>query len=171
MDNANTEVDFRFKDPQEVQLVSSEYEIFLNAPIEKAWHKIIDGMDNWWPHRFKEGSTVILEAHVTGRWMERFDDKGNGALYGTITYIDPPNAFASVGQWGMFGAISSGGIWKLKEQDGGTILTTRGEIMGHISPEMLEGRKQGTAGLLKTLRSWVEDDIDWRKLEAMNKGS
>lgn len=169
MDNANTEVEFRFKDPLEVQLVSSEYEIFLNAPIEKAWNKIIDGMDSWWPHRFKTDSRVILEPKVMGRWEERFDDNGNGALYGTITYCDPPHAFASLGQWGMFGAISSGGIWKLKEQDGGTLLTTRGEMMGHISSEMLEGRKAGTASLLRTLRAWVEDDVDWRKLEALNK--
>ena len=169
MDTGKHEIDFNFKDPMEVQLISSEYEIFLRAPIDKAWEKIVEGMDDWWPHRFKEGSRVVLEARVMGRWEERFDDRGNGALYGTITYCDPPNAFGSVGQWGMFGAITSGGIWKLKEQDGGTLLTTRGEMMGHITKDMLEGRKLGTVGLLKTLRHWVEDDIDWRRLAAMQE--
>jgi hypothetical protein len=162
------DVSFNFADPVEVQLINSEYEIFLNAPIDRAWQKIIEGMDDWWPHRFKPGSTVVLEPFVTGRWLERFDENGNGALYGTITYIDPPHAFASVGQWGMFGAISSGGIWKLKEQDGGTLLKTRGEMMGHITEEMLAGRKAGSAGLLKALRHWVEDDLDWRSLEQKN---
>ncbi|MCB1219114.1 MAG: hypothetical protein H7A35_06290 [Planctomycetales bacterium] len=169
MDTANREVDFKFKDPLSVELVSSEYEIFLRAPIGRAWEKIIDGMDNWWPHRFKPGSIVVIEPRVMGRWEERFDDKGNGALYGMVTYCDPPNAFAAVGQWGMFGAINSGGLWKLTEQDGGTLLRTRGEMMGHITQQMLDGRTEGSVGLLKSLRHWVEDDLDWRKLEEMNK--
>lgn len=168
MDVANREVDMKFQDPLSVELVKNEYEIFLRAPIGKAWEKIIDGMDSWWMHRFKPGSRVVIDPRVMGRWEELFDDRGNGALYGMITYCDPPNAFACVGQWGMFGAINSGGIWKLTEKDGGTLLSTRGEMMGHITKEMLAGREEGTVGLLKCLRHWVEDDLDWRKLQEQN---
>jgi len=152
-----------FGGPQAVEQISTDSEIWFNAPLTEVWDKIWQGMNDWWPHRFKPGvSRVTVDLRVGGLWQELFDDQGHGAVYGILTYVDEYKMVAGVGQWGMFGAVWSGGYYKFEERDGGTLLKTHGETMGIIPPEVLEGRKSGSRHILDKLKLYIERGVKYQ---------
>lgn len=151
-----------FGEPKAVEQIDAQSEIWFRTPLKETWDKIWHGMNDWWPHRFKPGiSTVEIDLRVGGLWQELFDDQGHGAVYGILTYVDQYRMVAGVGQWGMFGAVWSGGYYKFEEHNGGTLLRTKGETMGLIPPEVLEGRKSGSRHILEVLKKYIEEGVKY----------
>lgn len=151
-----------FAEAQPARLIENTTEVWFNAPLKQTWDRMWHGMDEWWPHRFKPGiSRVTIDLRIGGLWQERFDDEGHGAIYGTVTYVDPYKLVGFVGQWGMFGAAWAGGYYKFTEQDGGTLLKTHGETMGLIPDEVLEGRKSGSKMILEVMKKYIEDGVKY----------
>jgi len=156
------ETQLTFAEPKAPQSIETITEMWFNVPLKQAWDRMWDGMDDWWPHRFKPGlSKVTIDLRVGGLWQEQFDSEGHGAIYAVVTYVDPYHMIGMVGQWGMFGAAMSGGYYKFEEHDGGTLVKSRGETMGVISDQVLEGRKSGTKLIQEVMRNYIENGVKY----------
>src|SRR4051794_37142400 len=75
------------------------------APREKVFDAILR-MGGWWPHRFREVSTVVFEPRVGGRFYEDWGGD-TGALYGTIVRLSRPDHLAIEGLMGMTGPVTA----------------------------------------------------------------
>lgn len=85
-------------------------EVRIDAPPPKVFDTLL-GIGDWWPHRFRDGSSVALEPWVGGRFMEDFGH-GSGALYGTVVLLDRPSTLRVSGPMGMTGAVA--GTWTVR---------------------------------------------------------
>jgi hypothetical protein len=144
-------------DEKQPRLIGTEYELFLNAPIDLCWQRMVHEVDGWWAHCYKPGSTVIIEPFPGGRWWERFADGVNGSLWGHVVYIEPPRILKVVGQFALPGVSNSAGIWRFEAQEGGTLLKSSGEMFGALDFETMKQRKGGTATLLRALVNFIEN--------------
>jgi uncharacterized protein YndB with AHSA1/START domain len=147
-----------YGDDKQPIVLDMAWEIFLKAPREAVWDKLVNQVDGWWAHCYKPGSTVLIEPYPGGRIWERFADGVNGGVYAHVVYIEPPVVLKSVGQWAMPGVNMSSGVWRLTEQDGGTLLKSTGQIMGIVDSALMKERKGGSQSLITALQKWVEQD-------------
>jgi hypothetical protein len=156
--NADTEL-IEWGTAPPVQILTRVYEIQLSVPIEIAWQRMVHEVDGWWPHCYKDGSTVLIEAHPGGRWWERFADGVNGSLWGHVYYIDPPTVLKVIGNFALPGVANSAGVWRLEENAEGTLLKVTGEMLGAFDLETLKSRKSGTVDVINSLRSFVNTGV------------
>jgi hypothetical protein len=141
------------------QILTRAYEIQLEVPIDLAWQRMVHEVDGWWPHTYKEGSTVLIEAFPGGRWWERFADGVNGSLWGHVVYIEPPRILKVVGQFALPGVSNSAGVWRMEENEQGTLLKVSGEMLGAFDLETLKSRKSGTVEVINSLRDFVNTGV------------
>jgi hypothetical protein len=58
----------------------------------------------WWDHHFSETpKSLRLEPWPGGKFIEEFDDKGNGALHATVIYAERPKMIRFDGPLGLSG--------------------------------------------------------------------
>jgi hypothetical protein len=137
-------------------VLDAAWELFLQAPVETVWQKLVLEVDGWWAHCYKPGSTVLIEPFPGGRFWERFPDGVNGGVYAHVVYCEPPYVLKCVGQWAMPGIGMSSGVWRLAAEDGGTLLKSTGQMLGLLDVNLLRERKGGSAGLIAALEKWVQ---------------
>jgi uncharacterized protein YndB with AHSA1/START domain len=80
-----------------------EYEIA--APVDRVFTAITEEIGKWWTHSFRAEKKVVLEAHVGGRFYEDWGN-GTGALYATVTYLEPGCKMCLTGPMGMSGVVA-----------------------------------------------------------------
>jgi uncharacterized protein YndB with AHSA1/START domain len=133
-------------------------EVEIAASREKVWEGLTLHTHNWWSHCFSEKPyQVELEAKVGGLFQEMFDTQGNGALYATVTFCQPPQKLVFVGQMGMQGPVLTQSVFVLDGLvDGGTKLRVSMEIMGTVDDKVRMGYKAGWGELLGHLKGLVE---------------
>lgn len=145
----------------EFRLVKIELEMRVNAPREKVYRALTEEYPNWWPHRFKEDSTIYFENRVGGTLGEKFSN-GGGAIYGTIVYMDAPRVLITSGM----GALSRGMVGfneeKLEEDGEWTVYKRALSMWGSIPPEMERMFTEGSRQIMETaLRNYVEKGIKY----------
>ena len=113
----------------------------IAAPPEKLFDALVR-MGDWWPHRFRENSTVRFEATVGGRFWEDWGD-GDGALYGTVGAIRRPEKLAVSGPMGMQGPVTSVFSYELVPDGDGTLLKGSHRAFGDIDEETRAGYTAG----------------------------
>lgn len=142
---------------RQAQVVSIKTSIWINADPQTVWDHAVKDFDGWWPHCYKPDSHVTIEPWTGGRIWEQFNASGAGGLYGNVLYYDEPNLIKCDGQWGLPGAAVSGGVWRLEAQDGGTLFSTSGEIMGGFGDELkVDARRDAQADILRRLKAFCE---------------
>lgn len=156
--SALVEHQITYSEDKQPIVLDQAWELFLKAPRELVWDKLVNQVDSWWAHCYKPGSTVLIEAFPGGRFWERFADGVNGGIYANVVYIEPPVVLKCVGQWAMPGVNMSSGVWRLAEQDGGTLLKATGQMTGIIDSALMKERKGGSQSLITALQRWVELD-------------
>lgn len=138
------------------ETIALEYE--LAASPERVFRALTEEVGAWWTHAFKEGSRVFLEARPGGEFGERWE--GGGALYATVTYLDPARKLRLQGPMGMAGATACAMEYELEALPGPapkTRLRLVHDILGWIEPELPADYRAGWALLLGTsLRAHVE---------------
>jgi hypothetical protein len=144
-----------YGDERQPVILDAAWELFLNAPLEEAWHKLVHEVDGWWAHCYKPGSTVLIEPWPGGRFWERFADGVNGGVYANVVYVEPPYVLKCSGNWAMPGIGQSSGVWRLEAKDGGTLLKCSGQMLGIIDVALMKERKGGSATLIAALEQWV----------------
>ncbi len=127
-------------------------EVRIDAPRPRVFDTLL-GIGDWWPHRFRDGSSVALEPWVGGRFMEDFG-QGSGALYGTVVLLDRPSTLRVSGPMGMTGAVA--GTWTVRCADDGegsrvTRVTLEHSAYGDVDEDTRTAYTEGWGQVLDLL--------------------
>lgn len=104
-----------------------------------------------------EGSPLpmTLEAWPGGRWFRDLGD-GNGHLWGHVQAIKRPTLLEICGPLMISQAVYSNVQYRLKEVEGGTLITLRHTAFGQVDERFREGFGQGWAAGLARVRQQAE---------------
>ena len=129
-------------------------EVTVEAPVERVYDTLL-AMGSWWPHRFRDGSRVVFEPRVGGRFYEDWEGE-SGALYGTVTRLDRPTALTVDGPLGMSGPVVS--TWTMEVAEvgpGRTAVRLHHRAFGDIDAETRAGYTAGWDAVLAALAARV----------------
>jgi DNA-binding transcriptional ArsR family regulator/uncharacterized protein YndB with AHSA1/START domain len=133
-----------------VRTMEVEHELTVAAPREKVFDALTR-MGEWWPHRFREGSSVHLEPTVGGRFWEQWAE--GGALYATVTDVLRPERLRCAGPMGMAGPVSGRFAMELAELPDGTLVRLSHRAFGDIDDETRASYTEGWLGVLDALKA------------------
>lgn len=134
--------------------IDVETEVALGVPPAQAFDAMTR-IGEWWPHRLREGSRVVLEPWVGGRWFEDWEH-GNGALYAVVTCIAEPELLILRGQVGLAGPVDNVVEFRLADgPDGGSVLHARHRGIGRIDAETGAGYIGGWEAAYARLREFA----------------
>jgi DNA-binding transcriptional ArsR family regulator/uncharacterized protein YndB with AHSA1/START domain len=145
--------DVRKKDSFEI-----EFEVTIQAPREKVFESLTKDINKWWAYRLGEGrpSTLHFEPKFGGRFYEDWGN-GEGAVWGTVYYIQSPAEIRVNGPLGMKGAVVSDYTYVLEEQGDSTVLKLSHQATGLLHPEWEAQHRHGWGELLgQFLKEYVE---------------
>jgi DNA-binding transcriptional ArsR family regulator len=125
-------------------------EVSVAAPREKVFDAILR-MGGWWPHRYRDGSSVVLEPHVGGRFYEDWGGK-TGVLYGTVVKLSRPDHLTVRGPMGMSGPVVGLFAFDLVEDGDATVLEYSHRAFGDIDDETRERYTHGWGEVFAALR-------------------
>ena len=128
-------------------------EVTIDAPPERVFDGLLR-MGEWWPHRFRAGSAVVLEPFVGGRFYEDWGS-GDGALYAVVTTLSRPSSLAMSGPMGMAGPVTAVWSMTLSPSGSGTVLALTHRAFGDVSEETRAGYTAGWVEVLDALRAFV----------------
>ena|SRR5687768_5496781 len=98
---------------------------------------------------------MTLEAWPGGRWFRDLGDQ-NGHFWGQVQAIKRPTLLEITGPLMMSSAVISNLQYRLKEIDGGTLITLRHTAVGLIPDGHREGLSQGWTQLLDRVRQRLQ---------------
>ena len=98
---------------------------------------------------------MILEAWPGGRWFRDLGDK-NGHCWGHVQAIKRPTLLEIAGPMMMSFAVASNLQYRLKEIDGGTLITLRHTALGLFPDGYRDAIGQGWPRLLDRVRRRVD---------------
>jgi hypothetical protein len=98
---------------------------------------------------------MTLEPWPGGRWFRDLGDN-NGHLWGHVQAIKPPTLLEITGPLMMSFAVASNLQYRLKEIDGGTLITLRHTALGLFPDGYREALSQGWPNLFDRVRRRVE---------------
>jgi len=99
---------------------------------------------------------MTLEPWPGGRWFRDLGD-GNGHLWGHVQAIKRPTLLEIAGPLMMSFAVASNVQYRLKEVDGGTLITLRHTALGLFPPDgYRDALGQGWTMILDRIRRRVE---------------
>ena len=91
----------------------------------------------WWDHTFRDQPHALrIEPWVGGRFIEEFDDQGNGALHATVILADRPKLLRYEGPMGMTGrALDNVVTYEFSAQGDSTLVQVTVQLEGQIDAE------------------------------------
>jgi uncharacterized protein YndB with AHSA1/START domain len=98
---------------------------------------------------------MTLEPRPGGRWFRDLGDD-NGHFWGHVQAIKKPSLLEITGPLFMSFAVVSNMQYRLKEVDGGTLITFHHSAFGLVPDEYREGLSQGWTNLLERVRRQAE---------------
>ena len=142
-----------------VRVCVDEVSIWIDAPPEITWQKGVYEVNSWWRSNLRENSLgVIIEPRVGGRFWQKYDEEGNGVLYGTVSYLNAPKAIHLTNAFGMAGISVWTNTWRLFPQDEGTLFQYTNQILSELPERYMSSRyKALTRELLNSLKEYVEN--------------
>lgn len=137
-----------------------EQEVTINAPREKVFQSLTSEINKWWAYRLLgPNSSLHLDPVIGGAFIEK-GDNDNGALWGTVTFINPPEELRLQGLLGMKGSVHSAYSYRLIEKGNSTVLQLSHQAMGFLEPHWHEAHENGWKELLGTfLKDYVEKGV------------
>jgi hypothetical protein len=104
-------------------------EIHVRAPIDKAFAALIEELGPANRNHDENPMPMMLEAWPGGRWFRDLGN-GNGHLWGHVQAIKVPTLLEISGPLMMSFAVASNIQYRLKEVDGGTLITLKHSALG-----------------------------------------
>jgi len=135
--------------------LSISEETHVRAPIAATFAALLEEIGP--SNEGHEGTPMpmTLEAWPGGRWLRDLGD-GNGHLWGHVQAIKRPNLLEITGPLMMSFAVSSNLQYRLKETDGGTLITFRHTALGLFPDGYREALGQGWSLMFERIRRRVE---------------
>ena len=130
-------------------------EIRVNAPIDKAFAALLEELGPANRGQQDAPMPMMLEPWPGGRW---FRDLGNnnGHFWGHVQAIKQPTLLEITGPLMMSAPVVSNMQYRLKEVDGGTLITFRHTALGLIPDGFREGLAQGWTRMHANVRRRAE---------------
>lgn len=117
-------------------------EIHVNASLEKTFAALLEQLG---PFNAAPDGTPLrmkLEAWPGGRWFRDLGDN-NGHFWGVVQAIKEPTLLEITGPLFMSSPVTNNIQYRLKDVDGGTLITFRHSAFGMIPDDHREGLNQG----------------------------
>lgn len=130
-------------------------EILVRSPITTAFDALLEELGPSNVGYQNAPMPLVLEAWPGGRW---FRDLGsnNGHFWGHVQAIKRPTLVEITGPMMMSFAVASNVQYRLKEVDGGTVITLHHTALGLFPEGYREALSQGWSGIFDRLRKRVE---------------
>ena len=153
------------KNLNDFRSVQIETEIFVKASPQTCFDALTKNYNEWFPFRFKKGSTVFSESHLGGTNGERFAG-GGGAIHATVLYVDEPHVLTVGGPGAMMDGSNVFNSHNFIDQDGGTLVQRRMHLWGHVTEELEKLLRDGTRHLFEnSFRQYVESGVRFEEEE------
>lgn len=136
-----------------------EQEIVIEGSRERVFEALTKEVESWWQYRLAPQGTaskLSLSPELGGQFLETWGDN-QGALWGTVYYVNAPEEIRLQGHLGMRGAVNSSYIYRLEKQGDHTVLKLTHTASGYIEDGWKESHEHGWKELLgKFLKEYVE---------------
>ena len=109
-------------------------EMHVRASLDATFAALLEEMGPANQGRPGVAMPMTLEAWPGGRWFRDFGD-GNGHLWGHVQAIKRPTLLEIAGPMMMSFAVASNVQYRLKDVDGGTLITLRHTALGLFPPD------------------------------------
>jgi len=109
-------------------------EMHVRASLETTFAALLEEMGPANQGRPGVAMPMTLEAWPGGRWFRDLGD-GNGHLWGHVQAIKRPTLLEIAGPMMMSFAVASNVQYRLKDVDGGTLITLRHTALGLFPPD------------------------------------
>jgi len=109
-------------------------EMHVRASLEATFAALLEEMGPANQGRPGVAMPMTLEAWPGGRWFRDLGD-GNGHLWGHVQAIKRPTLLEIAGPMMMSFAVASNVQYRLKDVDGGTLITLRHTALGLFPPD------------------------------------
>lgn len=134
-----------------------EQEITIEASRETVYKALTAEIDKWWTFRLGEKeSKLSIDPKINGLFFEDWGN-GQGAVWGTITYLKENEEIRLNGLLGMKGAVNSSYSYRLETVGNATFLKLSHDAVGLLEPHWEEAHKLGWNELLQqNLKTYIE---------------
>ena len=130
-------------------------EILVRAPLAKTFAALLEEMGPSNEGHNGVAMPMVLEPWPGGRWFRDLGE-GNGHLWGHVQAIKQPTLLEITGPLMMSFAVASNLQYRLKETDGGTLITLRHTALGLFPDGYREAVSQGWPRLFDRVRRRVQ---------------
>jgi len=131
------------------------HEIHVRASLDATFDALLEQMGP--ANETPDGKPLpmTIEARPGGRW---FRDLGhdNGHFWGHVQAVNRPALLEITGPLFMSSPVVSNVQYRLKESNGGTLITFRHSAFGFVPDEYREGLARGWTALLERVRKHAE---------------
>jgi hypothetical protein len=130
-------------------------EIHVRASLDATFEALLEQMG---PGNTGVGGVpmpMVIEARPGGRWYRDLGDD-NGHFWGHVQAIKRPTLLEITGPLFMSLPVVSNVQYRLKEVDGGTLITFRHSALGFIPDDFRQGMTRGWAPLHERIRKQAE---------------
>ena len=130
-------------------------EIHVRASLDATFEALLEQMG---PGNTGVGGVpmpMVIEARPGGRWYRDLGDD-NGHFWGHVQAIKRPTLLEITGPLFMSLPVASNIQYRLKEVDGGTLMTFRHLALGFIPDDYRQGMMRGWAPLHERIRKQAE---------------
>ena len=130
-------------------------EIRIQASLDATFEALLEEMG---PHNTGIGGVpmpMVLEARPGGRWYRDLGDD-NGHFWGHVQAIKRPTLLEITGPLFMSMPVISNLQYRLKEVDGGTLISFRHSALGFIADDFRQGMMRGWAALHDRVRTQAQ---------------
>jgi hypothetical protein len=130
-------------------------EIRIHASLDATFEALLEEMG---PHNTGIGGVpmpMVIEARPGGRWYRDLGDD-NGHFWGHVQAIKRPTLLEITGPLFMSMPVVSNLQYRLKEVDGGTLISFRHSALGFIPDDFRQGMMRGWAALHDRIRKQAE---------------
>jgi len=130
-------------------------EIRVHASLDATFDALLEEMG---PHNTGIGGVpmpMVIEARPGGRWYRDLGDD-NGHFWGHVQAIKRPTLLEITGPLFMSMPVVSNLQYRLKEVDGGTLISFRHSALGFIPDDFRQGMMRGWTALHDRIRKQAE---------------
>jgi hypothetical protein len=130
-------------------------EILVRSSIETTFAALLEQLGPANEGHQGASMPMVLEPWPGGRWFRDLGDR-NGHLWGHVQAIKRPTLLEITGPLMISSAVASNVQYRLKESDGGTLITLRHSLLGVLPDGYREGLSVGWKQGLNAIRKKLE---------------
>ena len=141
-----------------VDTLTIEHTVVIAATPDRVFAALTTDVDAWWMQGFRSPhSTFHLDPTPGGQFIEDFGDGEGGALYATVTYVEPGKKLRLTGPMGMGDPVLGIVAFDLVPRGQETLLTLSHRVVGAVDEDTYDTYTAGWWELLEShLAAFVE---------------